>query len=238
MNNVNLDNAGTYYNIQMPVRCYSCINNPTSNTTDRYIKYNTLKKIQRTVGVSTSQYLHDRAALTAAPATRFTWNNLSDRDLPHVQKPYNSTILSTYTPGSMSPGGIGCDIKHGSYVRYINRLKGKKFLRAGTIPETFDLNTIPFNRAYPIYGNKQIKTAIVSCPSCPTQQSLLNVPTELYYQPYVFSIGQPVAVLNPTTNKIVKGTISEYYSESNSYAVYINPITIHVPAISLYLVKC
>lgn len=238
MNELNIDTTGNYYKIQTPVRCYSCINNPTSNTTDRYIKYNTLKKIQRTVGVSTSLYLHDKAALNAAPAKLPTWNNMSDRDLPHSQKKYNSTILSTYTPGSLSPGGVGCDIKHGSYVRYINRLKGKKFLRASPIPETFDLNHIPFNRAYPIYGNKQIKTAIVSCPSCPTQPALLDIPTEEYYQPYVFSIGQQVAVWNPITNKMIKGVITAYYSDTNSYAVFIDPITIQVNAISLYLVKC
>jgi hypothetical protein len=69
-------------------------------------------------------------------------------------------------PGAMSPGGVGVDIKHNSYDRYLNRLKGKSVLRRGPIPPTYGA-PIPFNRADPIYGGKTVKTGIINGCECP-----------------------------------------------------------------------
>lgn len=147
-------------------RCYTCVSTPESTNTYPLIRYNTLKRIQNTVMVSSSQYTNELSALTATPRRFPTWNNMSDRDIPHIQKAYSSTILSSYRPGAMSPGGIGCDVKHGSYVRYLNRLKGRKCLRKEPVPPTFDIDYIPFSIAHPVYGDKRVKTSVVNCSPC------------------------------------------------------------------------
>jgi hypothetical protein len=164
---------------------------------------------------------------------------MSDRVIPHTQKRSNSMILSTYRPGSLSPGGVGCDVKHGSYARYLNRLKGKSALRKDPIPSTFG---VPIDRqkcAMPIYGNKLMKTSIISCPACDGQIDPVEQVqgSSIYYQPYVFSIGQDVSVQKPITNQMVKGTIISYDVEAATYSVFINPETIQVNANDLYLVN-
>jgi hypothetical protein len=231
---------GIYYNVQTPVRCYQCINNPTSNTTSKMLMYNTLKQIQKTVRVSSSQYTNELASLTATPKIFPTWNNMSDRDVPHVQHKRNASILSTYRPGTSSPGGIGCDIKHGSYSRYLNRLKGRSALRKEPIPDTFEIGNTLFKCANPIYGNKQLKTSVVSCPSCPNQVIPDNTGPEpsMYFQPYVFTIGQKVAIRNPITLQMIAGIILNYISENDSYIVNTDTGTIQVPSTAIYLVNC
>jgi hypothetical protein len=73
--------------------------------------------------------------------SKVNWNQMSDRALPanlNVSKPIttvpshgNSTrySITRERPGSQRPGGKGVDIKHGSYARYLARLKGKGPLR-------------------------------------------------------------------------------------------------------------
>jgi hypothetical protein len=106
------------------------------------------------------------------------WNQMSDRKEPHIQvvntgagSGYHSSstkrTITSNRPGAMSPGGAGVDIKHNSYDRYLNRLKGKAPLRRGVIPPRFGVPYIPFNRAEPIYGGKVVKTSIVNGCNCP-----------------------------------------------------------------------
>lgn len=70
------------------------------------------------------------------------WNQSSDRAKPAIGKVatasgttyHSSSIRRTITrdrPGAMTPGGVGVDVKHNSYERYLNRLKGKAPLRRG-----------------------------------------------------------------------------------------------------------
>jgi hypothetical protein len=180
-------------------RVRSCDTNMTSNTPAN--QYQRQKIIQNTVRVSSSLYTTNLASLSAyARPTTAThgvcWNQMSDRPVPSVQKgqvptgSFNSLngrhhSVTSSKPGSQSPGGIGCDIKHNSYDRYLNRLKGKGPLKRGIIPQNipgpvpgisinpaFPGYYIPFNPAFPIYGGKTIKTGIVSgCDCC----SLKNV---------------------------------------------------------------
>jgi hypothetical protein len=92
---------------------------------------------------------------------RVNWNQMSDKSVPSIQTTYipgrgGSSTRSTLTgsrPGAQSPGGVGCDIKHNSYDRYLNKLKAKGPLRPDTSVST------------PIYGNKTIKTNILY-PNC------------------------------------------------------------------------
>jgi hypothetical protein len=172
--------------------CRFCTNFSSSRPE---VLYQTLKIIQNQVRVPSSEYTMNVGALSVyqRPENRYqvipvaggsyylappgvNWNQMSDRKEPHVQKVVTSSG-STYggnslrrslvrmRPGAMSPGGVGVDIKHNSYDRYLNRLKGKGPLRRGVIPPTFG-GYVPFNRAFPIYGGKTVKTNIVNGCSC------------------------------------------------------------------------
>lgn len=58
------------------------------------------------------------------------WNQMSDRIQPHEQRVHNDRLRTRCRPGACSPGGIGVDIKHGSYDRYMSRLKGSIWKRS------------------------------------------------------------------------------------------------------------
>ena len=157
-------------------RLRSCDTNLTSNT--KANQYQIQKLIQQTVRVDSSIYVMNLGSLNAYEKPTLArhnvdWNQMSDRANPSIQKTYvptkggnigSNSVKHTVTgsrPGAQSPGGVGCDIKHNSYDRYLNRLKGKSVLRRGIIPPNFG-EPIPFNRAFPIYGNKTTKTNIIS----------------------------------------------------------------------------
>ena len=143
-------------------------------------QYQKQKIIQNTVRVYGSLYTANLGPLTAYskplsdPNKGFygvCWNQMSDRPIPSVQRATIPTGFSTSMnrrhtsvtsskPGCQTPGGIGCDIKHNSYDRYLNRLKGKGPMRRGIVPQNFG-NPIPFNCGFPIYGGKTMKTNIV-----------------------------------------------------------------------------
>lgn len=163
-------------------RCNSCDTNLTSNTPAN--QYQRQKIIQNTVRVASSLYTMNVGSLSAyqKPSDKLynvNWNQMSDRKEPSVQKAnasgttyHSSSTRSSITrmrPGAMSPGGIGCDIKHNSYDRYLNKLKGKSVLRRGTIPYDFGvgLANYKFNQAFPIYGGKTTKLNIVNGCNCP-----------------------------------------------------------------------
>lgn len=153
-----------------------CDTNLTSNTPAN--QYQRLKQIQNTVRVPASLYTSNLGPLTVyqqpSPSTNdVCWNQMSDRPIPSVQKASipsgtgcslnrKHTSVTSSRPGCQTPGGIGVDIKHNSYDRYLNRLKGKGPLRRGVIPTTFSEIPYPFNPAFPIYGGKITKTNIVA----------------------------------------------------------------------------
>jgi hypothetical protein len=133
----------------------------------------TQKKIWRTVRVPASEYTMNRAALNVyTPAVLNTnlgyygvnWNQSSDRAVPgvvhsNVPSHANSTkqSITRLRPGSTSAAGSGVDIKHGSYDRYLARLKGRNVLRTQA-PATAALT--------PIEGNKTIKYGIAYTTKC------------------------------------------------------------------------
>ena len=175
-------------------RCRGCNNNLTSN--DPASQYQRQKIIQNTVRVQSSLFTMNLAALNSYERPNLTykvvdvagnsyivspgvnWNQMSDRREPHIQvvktgagSGYHSSstkrTITSNRPGAMSPGGAGVDIKHNSYDRYLNRLKGKAPMRRGVVPPNFGVPYIPFDRAYPIYGGKVLKTSIINGCNCP-----------------------------------------------------------------------
>jgi len=182
-------------------------------------QYQKLKLIQNTVRVPGSLYVANVGPLTAYkqpitdPDNGFygvCWNQMSDRPVPSVQRatiPTGShsainrrhTSVTSSKPGSQTPGGKGCDIKHNSYDRYLNRLKGKGPMRRGVIPVKFG-TPIPFNPLVPVYGSKTTKTNIVNGCNCPIEPSLQQdnaIYNNPLWQPYPtaeygFSVGNYV----------------------------------------------
>jgi hypothetical protein len=170
-------------------RLRKCDTNLTSNTPAN--QYQRLKLIQNTVRVYASLYTANVGPLAAyqQPGIKthnVCWNQMSDRAVPSVQKHIvpsgtncslnrKTTSVTSSRPGGQSPGGVGCDIKHNSYDRYLNRLKGKGPLRRGVIPSGFGVPVLPFNRAYPIYGAKTTKTNIVNGCFCPIPTNEMNI---------------------------------------------------------------
>jgi len=141
-------------------------------------QYRQLQLIWNTVRVPQSLYMGDLAALNVyqSPGTLgVNWNQMSDRRQPHVQPKLtgdgghyrSSSTKHTNTgsrPGAQCPGGIGVDVKHGSYDRYLRRLRGKGPARQQPLPTNFG-NPIHFNQAAPVYGGKTVKLSIVG-PQC------------------------------------------------------------------------
>lgn len=205
-----------------------CDTDLTSNTPAN--QYQRLKLIQNTVRVQASLYVSNLGSLSAyQKPTRYThgvcWNQMSDRAVPSVQKAViptgsNSTLNRRHTsvtssrPGCQAPGGVGCDIKHNSYDRYLNRLKGKGPLKRGVIPPTFGA-PIPFNPAFPIYGAKTTKTSIVSGCDCP-EEDVIKQDMRIYNDPkwkpepvttYEFGVGDNVYAIQKGTTYYSKAVI-------------------------------
>jgi hypothetical protein len=158
------------------------------------------------------------------------WNQMSDRNEPHIQvvktgsgSTYGASstrhTITRLRPGALSPGGSGVDIKHNSYERYLNRLKGKGPVRRGPIPPTYGSSYIPFNRAFPVYGGKTIKTSIVSGCDCPISDNLpkndillyqsSNIQNEIYNVTYTFHVGDLVWAKKIASLVFEKGTIKD-----------------------------
>jgi hypothetical protein len=186
--------------------CRGCNHKLASN--DPASQYQRQKLIQKTVRVQSSLYTMNLAGLSGyqKPSQKYqlleqagtpyyappgvNWNQMSDRASPAIQltkvasgSSYHSSStkhsITRDRPGSMSPGGIGVDIKHNSYDRRLLRLKGKSVLRRGVIPPNYGA-PIPFNKAYPVYGGKVIKTGIINNCDCPNITDNLAADTLIY----------------------------------------------------------
>jgi hypothetical protein len=100
----------------------------------------TQQKIWNTVRVPASEYTMNRAALHVYTAPTLpigvNWNQYSDRAVAgvvHSNVPSHASSthrsITRMRPGSTSAPGAGVDVKHGSYDRYLARLKGRSVLR-------------------------------------------------------------------------------------------------------------
>ena len=136
------------------------------------------KRIQNQVRAASDQYTSALGALNVlgpqnrtlngnAPLKQFSlvyWNQMSDRNKPHIQTRFvpgrggggGNSVRSSITrlrPGSLGPAGTGVDIKHGSYDRYLNKIKGNALKQGPPAnPDTIK----------PIKGNKTTKFSLIS----------------------------------------------------------------------------
>ena len=224
-------------------------------------QYQKLKIIQNTVRVYGSLYVDNLGALTAYkkpisdPNKGFygvCWNQMSDRPVPSVQRATiptgyatsmnrRHTSVTSSRPGCQTPGGVGCDIKHNSYDRYLNRLKGKGPMRRGVVPPNFG-KPVSFNRALPIYGGKTMKTNIVDAGcDCPINiNSGKNQDVQIYnnpiWQPYPsenlsFNVGDYVYAIKTGTDYYSKATVIEKL-ENDNYVIQFEDNTTQTSNIS------
>ena len=244
-------------------RLRSCDTNMTSNTPAN--QYQIQKQIQNTVRVYSSLYTSNLGPLSAykrpisdkdAGLYGVCWNQMSDRPVPSVQKAtiptgfanslnnrHNSVTSSR--PGCQTPGGIGCDIKHNSYDRYLNRLKAKGPLRRGYVPPGFGA-PIPFNPAFPIYGGKTVKTNIINGCDCPIQDKKTDLLEDirLYRDPliqaepsgtYEFQVGDYVYAIEAGTHYYSKAEVITVLA-NNQYLIKFDDGTTETQSISQLLV--
>jgi hypothetical protein len=224
-------------------------------------QYQKLKLIQNTVRVYGSLYVDNLGSLTAYkkpisdPNKGFygvCWNQMSDRPVPSVQRATiptgyatsmnrRHTSVTSSRPGCQTPGGVGCDIKHNSYDRYLNRLKGKGSVRRGVVPSNFG-KPVSFNRALPIYGGKTMKTNIVDtgCDCSIDINSGENQDVKIYnnplWQPYPsgnlsFNVGDYVYAIKTGTDYYSKATVIEKL-ENDNYVIQFDDNTTQTSNIS------
>ena len=174
---INCKNSKICVNCRKNNSCRGCQQKLVSQ--DPQIQYAQQKVIQNTVRVPSSLYTMNLGALSSynkpsptgfyvkqsgsiyyvPPGIR--WNQMSDQSVPSIQQ--NPTVSGSayrgnstrrsivrHIPGSLSPGGSGCDIKHNSYERYLNRIKGKGPLRSEIM----------------VNNNYNIKTSIITGCHC------------------------------------------------------------------------
>lgn len=155
-------NAGTISNV---ARCVTCVTGTQSDTISapQWVEANQ-RVIQNQVRVPASQYLGSLAAMSVRGSLvgRFNnnptlaynfvnWNQSSDRAQPAassrvVPSHGNSTkrSLTRCRPGASCPGGLGVDIKHNSYDRFLARRKAGALRQRVKTSST----TTPLEQAY------------------------------------------------------------------------------------------
>ena len=142
------------------IQCRSCLGPIDSSL-------NTQKIIQGQVRAASSMYTMNLATMYVA--AKYTGANsgpynASDRNNPHttlnpIPSNGNSTkySITSLKPGSLRPGGIGVDIKHNSYDRYLAKLKANKLKTQSSSTQALK----------PIEGNKIKKYGMLSnCVRC------------------------------------------------------------------------
>jgi hypothetical protein len=247
-NSIKTDSSKTI-EMQCKLNCSRNFNRNLAGN-DLASQYQRQKIIQNTVRVYSSLYTMNLAGLSGyqkplnvpqfveqagtqyiVPAKTY-WNQMSDRARPSNQVTkvasgatyHSSSTRHTITrnrPGAMSPGGIGVDIKHNSYDRYLNKIKGKAPLRRGTIN--------PFTISSPLKGGKFMKTSIINNCNCPeedkqdnqnNQDKLIYGSTNSVLQDkilsihYTFNIGDFVwAKKHETDINLYKGEIVDIMDE-------------------------
>jgi hypothetical protein len=136
-----------------------CISSPTFQNDI------TQRRIWKQVRQTSSARLQQLSAVTSGAEflknnSNVNWHQRSDRFMasvqPQLHPTHGNSLKSTLTsgkPGSASPGGIGCDVKHDSYARYLNKIKAQKVGKQTTVV------------AQPLYGNKRFATgfALTCC---------------------------------------------------------------------------
>ena len=98
----------------------------------------------------------------------YNLRNQSDRALPHLSKNNNvptrgnslKTSITNNRPGSMKPGGTGVDVKHGSYARYLGKIKANNIAIKSDGKSDVSVNSKNIN------NNKLYRFTIINTKNC------------------------------------------------------------------------
>jgi hypothetical protein len=147
------------YSVSTNTPCISCVNVANSGASQAIVQ----KRIWRQVRTGSAIYTMNLSSLTSAAdrlasGRTVNWNQMSDRVLP-ANQPENHpshgnsvrTTLTSGRPGAGSPGGVGVDVKHDSYARYLNRKKASNLKT-----QTQEVAPTPF------FGNKTQMTGLLA----------------------------------------------------------------------------
>jgi hypothetical protein len=197
-------------------RYRKCNSNLTSNT--KFSQYQRLKIIQNTVRIPSSIYLMNLSTLNTLDNTPnpqkegLRWNQMSDRVIPHYQK----KTITRLRPSSLSPGGYGVDIKHNSYNRFLNKIKGN-ILKRGKF--TFNNN-----------NDINVKTSIISNCNCNDNYKLINddeIQQPIFNTMFSFYVGEFVNTFINEINDYEKSQIISF-KDNNIVEVFIIKYNIYI----------
>lgn len=155
--------------VVLPNVYYSCKSCGTENCSE-CVNDIRQRRIWNSVRVPSSLYSMNLSSLNVngnlqnKPKLKYgnvNWNQMSDRAVPGIQLSYipsrGNSLRGTLTsnkPGGSGPGGVGVDVKHDSYIRYLHR---KKANNIKTNKKVIDI---------PKYGNKEFSYGIIRGCKC------------------------------------------------------------------------
>lgn len=159
-------NSSTMMKLPFIGRKYTpCFNNININ---KALQPSNLNKIWHQVRIPSSQHTTNKAMLNVKISESNNptqqndfklWNQMSDRALPSTS---SMTTVPRYKmghrPGGTAPQGTGVDVKHGSYDRYMLKLKGKT-------RNTINRSNQNTNTSIALYGNKTYSPQISYYPN-------------------------------------------------------------------------
>jgi hypothetical protein len=108
-------------------RCKKCLYDSSNNLIKEDTEYinNLIKKSNR---LGSSQHILAKTASTYQGAPSSGYRSMSDRISASIIKHHVPRKRTAHRPGASSAGGsTGVDVKHGSYARFLNKLRGKTF---------------------------------------------------------------------------------------------------------------
>lgn len=113
---------------RLPCNCFACQNK--MGPSHLAYKLQTKRQIDNELGVSASLYLNTLSAITVAKQNPWTMH-IQPTLVGGGSSYHGSSVRRTNTgvrPGAQCPGGVGVEVKHDSYARYMNRIQGKTIL--------------------------------------------------------------------------------------------------------------
>ena len=154
--------------------CYAICNSDPA-TCDWVNQLTTQKQLWGLVRQSSSTFLETKSAVNVIGPLNGTysnkplnihkgvnWNQSSDRNVAGIEQRNVSRKNTRQRPGGSGGRGVGVDVKHNSYARFLARKKGKLLTTMPNLSygaKTPDLDT-------PIKGNKQYLLGLNNCYYC------------------------------------------------------------------------
>ena len=153
-------------NTKKPVQCKACTDDDITKPADymRALQEANQRKIWNGARVEASLLVMNKGVQNVTGTAtndplvsngNVNWNQASDRNRAGVSTYRTSRNTTRHRPGGSGAGGVGVDIKHNSYDRYLARKKSGHL-------KTKEATTLPL----PKYGNKQFVLGFIKRCKC------------------------------------------------------------------------